>query len=72
MIKDQKILIECGCADACCILRLEYFNELDEIYLQVNPKWRHKSHGAIISKEKARILRNYLNEFLGERNEKIL
>lgn len=75
-MNEKKLYLECGCADACAIMRLEYFEDFDEIYLQVHPKWKHKYHGIIISRDKAQELINYLNEFLDhkkeDKNEKIL
>jgi hypothetical protein len=64
---DEKVIyLECGCTSACCILRIEYLDVFDELYLSTHPKWKHKPHGVIINKEKAKELRDYLNEFLKE------
>lgn len=66
MIDDKKIYLECGCTSTCTIMRMEYLEIFDEVYLSIHPKWKHKTHGIVINKEKAMELRNYLNEFLGE------
>lgn len=61
----RKLKVECGCAGTCCIFAFEYFDEpVPDMYLCVYPKWRHKSHGVIISKEKAIEIVKYLNEFI--------
>jgi len=76
MENEKKIYLECGCTSTCTIMRIEYLDLFDELYLSMHPKWKHKPHGIIINKEKAQELRNYLDIFLNNKkedeNEKIL
>ncbi len=68
-IESKKILMECGCANCCCVLRLEYFDIANDLYLQVHPKWKHKGHGVILNQKSAGQLRDYLNDFLKQCDE---
>lgn len=59
---EKKIVLECGCIDKCCVLHLEFLKDFKDIYLGVYPKWKHKSHGVMINKEKAKALYDFLGE----------
>lgn len=56
----KELNVPCDCVQKCAIIRLEYFEDVNEAWLGLYPKRGHKSHGVIVTKEKAKEVIEFL------------